>query len=364
MGYLLRASLAPDTDIRRIEDRVGHYVSDAAFVSSAGTEFSVRLPKESSALFPRLFEDLDNDGPDLGIINYGIETTTLEEVFMRIVNEDTEALIENHMEANKLLGASGSERDEALKVQKFKDEKRFPLTEEAVKLLLMPGNRAGFSGSIKATIKQISILVWKRKYQFLRSKGQWIMGVFVPLVMIVIGAVIMYNIPTSLLSDEPGLTDTSYSTYFTTPLAGQSAVLSSSWAAAAGVDDVTYVGTNYSDLYDFIATETGKDGNTTGAGIYYSAINNATIMYNATYPVWYPGLIGDVLSVAVDDITGSKLHVNVGCRPMAEQALSEQVRVLSMQLVFVCTELSSSGKSCALLLFCWLLSCWELGSCN
>jgi ATP-binding cassette, subfamily A (ABC1), member 3 len=118
MGYLLRASVNPGTDVRRIEDRISNFVADASFVSSAGTEFSVRLPKESAVMLPNLFEELDNEGGDLGIVNYGIETTTLEEVFMRIVNEDTESLVANHKEANKLLGASPAERDVARQAQR------------------------------------------------------------------------------------------------------------------------------------------------------------------------------------------------------------------------------------------------------
>jgi hypothetical protein len=321
---LLRASVNPGTDVRRIEDRISNFVADASFVSSAGTEFSVRLPKESAVMFANLFEELDNEGGDLGIVNYGIETTTLEEVFMRIVNEDTESLVANHKEANKLLGASPAERDVARQAQQKQDEKRFPLPEETVKMLLMPGHKAGGSQS-NSINNQVAILVWKRKFQFLRSKGQWMMGVVVPLAMILISAIIMYNIPTSLLDDEPGLTDTSYSSYYSTPLAGQSEVQSRSWANSAGVESADYVGANYSDLYDFILGETDNGVNTTGAGVYYEAINNATVMYNATYPLWYPGLVDGILQTAVNDVTESKLQINLGCRPMASEALSEQV---------------------------------------
>lgn len=324
MGYLLRASLAPGTDTRKIENLISNFVPDASFVSSAGTEFSVRLSKESAVVFSNLFEEIDRDGDELGIVNYGIETTTLEEVFMRIVNEDTESLIANHQEANKLLGASGAERDVAKQAQQKQDEKRFPLTEETAKLLLMPGHKAGGPKS-KALSNQVAILVWKRKFQFLRSKGQWMMGVVVPLAMILISAIIMYNIPTSLLDDEPGLTDTSYTSYYATPLAGKSEVQSRGWANAAGVTSIEYVGTNYTDLYNYILVETDTSTNISGAGVFYDAINNATVMYNATYPLWYPGLIDGILQTAVNDVTENKLQINLGCRPMASEALSEQV---------------------------------------
>lgn len=45
-----------------------------------------------------MFSSLEGEsGKQLGIVSYGIETTTLEEVFMRIVNEDNEILLGNHV---------------------------------------------------------------------------------------------------------------------------------------------------------------------------------------------------------------------------------------------------------------------------
>jgi ATP-binding cassette, subfamily A (ABC1), member 3 len=92
---------------KQIQDCIQEFVPEASFISSAGTEFvAMRLPKEAVTIFPSLFEHIDSHQHALSVVN-GIETTTLEEVFMRIVNEDTEALLANHHEANRFLGASG-----------------------------------------------------------------------------------------------------------------------------------------------------------------------------------------------------------------------------------------------------------------
>ena len=48
--------------------------------SNAGTELSLRLPKEAVATFPTLLEELEARMPALGLQSYGIETSTLEEV--------------------------------------------------------------------------------------------------------------------------------------------------------------------------------------------------------------------------------------------------------------------------------------------
>jgi len=340
MGYLMRASMLPEADTKRIQNKVTEYVPDASLVSSAGTECAIRLPKEASSMFASLFENMDSSMHELGVVNYGIETTTLEEVFMRIVNEDTELLLANHLEANRMLGASGAERDVVVGAQKLQDEKRFPLTDSQVELLLMPGRKVGASESSMLN-KQIAILVWKRHFQFLRSKGQWVMSVIVPLAMMIISAVIMYNIPKELLYDDPDVTDTSYDTVYTTPLAGANETEVRSWASSADVPTATYVGQNYTDLYDFVEYQTTAGVNETGAGIFYEDINNATVMYNATYPVWYPGLIDGVLQTALDDVTGGNLKITTQCRPMAEQALSEQGN-LSLCFFFVACLIAGS----------------------
>lgn len=44
----------------------------------------MRLPRQSVGDFPALFEVIESEGKAKGILSFGIETTTLEEVFMRI----------------------------------------------------------------------------------------------------------------------------------------------------------------------------------------------------------------------------------------------------------------------------------------
>jgi ATP-binding cassette, subfamily A (ABC1), member 3 len=48
-------------------------------------ELAVTLPLDAKERFPDLFDDLDSNAESLGIKDYGLETTTLEEAFMRLV---------------------------------------------------------------------------------------------------------------------------------------------------------------------------------------------------------------------------------------------------------------------------------------
>jgi hypothetical protein len=321
MGYLLRSSLQQNANPDHIIQRVLKHVPEASVVSTAGTECAIRLPKHAVSAFPALFEYIDGHNFELGVLSYGIETTTLEEVFMRIVNEDTELLIADHKSANLLLGASGAERDSQRKITMAKDEKRFPLNDDDVKLLLVKGSQNSNDGWLRIQL-QTQILVMKRFCQFFRSKGQWSMVVVVPLAMIVIAAIIMADIPVSILGSEPSVTDTSFFPLLPTPVAGLDEATVVSYANEAGVTNPIYVGSNYSDLYEFVYDNYVEST----AAIAYASPYNATIMYNSTYATSYPGLISGVLQTALDDATGGKLQINVECQPLAPQVLGDQVR--------------------------------------
>ncbi|KAA0167314.1 hypothetical protein FNF28_02846 [Cafeteria roenbergensis] len=63
-----------------------------ATVRSATKEIAVTLPLSAVSRFPALFDAMDAAGADIGVLGYGLETTSLEEAFMRLVNAlDVEA---------------------------------------------------------------------------------------------------------------------------------------------------------------------------------------------------------------------------------------------------------------------------------
>ena len=64
------------------------HVVDAECVSNSGNEYSVRLPTESTQSFADLFDELDQSLESCGVSTYGMSMTTLEEVFLRVGNDD------------------------------------------------------------------------------------------------------------------------------------------------------------------------------------------------------------------------------------------------------------------------------------
>ena len=71
-----------------IEDIVRSHVPDAEPLSNVGAEQSFRLPFSSSNKFEDMFRDIDSRKSSLGIAEYGISVTTLEEVFIRVDRHD------------------------------------------------------------------------------------------------------------------------------------------------------------------------------------------------------------------------------------------------------------------------------------
>jgi ATP-binding cassette subfamily A (ABC1) protein 3 len=79
-----------------IHNLVHSYIPDAEPLSDVGAEQSFRLPFSASSKFVELFGVLDSRKAQLGIGEYGISVTTLEEVFLRV----------GHLEAHATADAS------------------------------------------------------------------------------------------------------------------------------------------------------------------------------------------------------------------------------------------------------------------
>eukprot|EP00457_Paulinella_chromatophora_P000146 gb/GEZN01000146.1/.p1 GENE.gb/GEZN01000146.1/~~gb/GEZN01000146.1/.p1 ORF type:complete len:2016 (+),score=362.69 gb/GEZN01000146.1/:289-6336(+) len=76
---------------RKLAQLVQHFVPTASILSDSANEIAYRLPLKASGRFADMFDAIDVDRKTLGVNHYGISVTTLEEVFLR-VGQDEEAL--------------------------------------------------------------------------------------------------------------------------------------------------------------------------------------------------------------------------------------------------------------------------------
>ena len=71
-----------------ILELVKSQVRGSKLVSDVSAEISFQLPMESIRDFPALFLQLDERKEELGLQTYGIQITTMEEVFLRVAHLD------------------------------------------------------------------------------------------------------------------------------------------------------------------------------------------------------------------------------------------------------------------------------------
>uniref|UniRef100_A0A8C1XB31 ATP binding cassette subfamily A member 5 n=1 Tax=Cyprinus carpio TaxID=7962 RepID=A0A8C1XB31_CYPCA len=89
VGYQLRMSVTEGCEVDNTTSLVKQHVPKAQLSRQQEAELTFTLPFESIDTFPGLFAELDCR-PDLGIINYGVSMTTLEDVFLRLEAEAEE----------------------------------------------------------------------------------------------------------------------------------------------------------------------------------------------------------------------------------------------------------------------------------
>jgi energy-coupling factor transporter ATP-binding protein EcfA2 len=327
IGYLLRMSLKEGANLNNIMNAVKNTVAQAALSSSAGTELAIRLPSEAVGVFSTMLEYLEDNLEQLGVLSFGIETTTLEEVFMRIVNEDNEQLFANHDAANRLLSATAEERESNRKELEKRDEQRLPMTVDMISSLLIKGSNGVNTSLFTILPYQTLVMLWKRFYQFVRSRGQWTMGTALPFVFALLIGLLLYALPTQLLGDNKHFYQATYTAFERTVVGGPTETLTDTYLSQAFPGLTTdYVGSTYVDVYNTIdAVASAGQGVPSVNGIYYDSLTNFTVLYNASYPVNFAGAVQNMLTAAVANVTNNLLTLDQSYSSLPNNQLTLQV---------------------------------------
>lgn len=77
-------------DSRGIANLVQSIIPDATVLSDVSSELAMQLPLSQVKRFSRLFNEIESTRSALRISEYGISITTLEEVFLRVAEENEE----------------------------------------------------------------------------------------------------------------------------------------------------------------------------------------------------------------------------------------------------------------------------------
>lgn len=101
---------------RLLRELVQSYIEEAEPLSDVGAEQSFRLPFSASGRFVELFSAFEAEKEALGIAEYGISVTTLEEVFIRVgeMEESINEVSEAEAEARAIAEEEAAERAKLL----------------------------------------------------------------------------------------------------------------------------------------------------------------------------------------------------------------------------------------------------------
>ena len=84
-----------------IEKFVMSQINNAKKLGEVSSEVTYQLPLESAGQFQEFFNQLDNKLQELGIKNYGVGVTTLEEVFLRVAKGEEVEKVDEVVEEEK-----------------------------------------------------------------------------------------------------------------------------------------------------------------------------------------------------------------------------------------------------------------------
>ena len=92
-GYYLVLTKQEDCDLQPITDFLDeHFAGAQRLMADKPSELSYQIPTECMDQFGVFFTSLDENLERLHLTTYGIYTTTLEEVFLKIADDDDESL--------------------------------------------------------------------------------------------------------------------------------------------------------------------------------------------------------------------------------------------------------------------------------
>eukprot|EP01065_Artemidia_motanka_P007592 TRINITY_DN137_c0_g1_i12.p1 TRINITY_DN137_c0_g1~~TRINITY_DN137_c0_g1_i12.p1 ORF type:complete len:1800 (+),score=711.39 TRINITY_DN137_c0_g1_i12:86-5401(+) len=112
VGYSLKIDFRGRDATRVTEVMRRHCGPKVELLSAAGSELIYRLPTSATSQFSALFRTLEEEGAALGIGEFGVSETTLEEIFLKIASDDetqdesdTDEASEGPGEKTSLLGS-------------------------------------------------------------------------------------------------------------------------------------------------------------------------------------------------------------------------------------------------------------------
>lgn len=187
-GYHLVMVKGPNIDITKIDTFLKYYIRQAKLESNVGTELSYLLPHDSSSLFQRLFNSIEEKQNSFGILSYGITVTTMEEVFLSVSENKAEENIPSHVSVSSIESYSKSNLSSSF-LNPYASN--YTMNKVAPSTLHKNYHNRGFT----LYTQQFLALVWKKMLYSWRNKLLVLGQIMVPLVFAILGALVLKTLP-------------------------------------------------------------------------------------------------------------------------------------------------------------------------
>lgn len=191
-------------DVSAISNLIMKHVSEARLVEDIGHELTYVLPYQAAreGAFVELFHEIDDRLSDLGISSYGISETTLEEIFLKVAED-------NGVDAETSDGTIPARRnrrafgDRQSCLHPFTEDDAFdtndsdvdPETRETDLLSGMDGKGSSQVKGWKLTQQQFVALLWKRFLIAKRSRKGFFAQIVLPAVFVCIALLFSLIVP-------------------------------------------------------------------------------------------------------------------------------------------------------------------------
>ncbi|CAF0969125.1 unnamed protein product [Didymodactylos carnosus] len=189
VGYHLILSKNVEADVENIVQIVQKHVPLAQLESNISAECSILLPHASSAKFPDLFDEIEQKKDSLQIFSIGLSETSIEEVFMKIV--ETEELTDTiSMLPEKQLNNGFQEDTETIPDNgHYSNDDAALVTINSTSETIIAKN-----SDISLWIQQLKALLLKR---ILNSARNYLVlfATFLPAIFVIISLIIEQQIP-------------------------------------------------------------------------------------------------------------------------------------------------------------------------
>ncbi|XP_078319655.1 phospholipid-transporting ATPase ABCA1-like isoform X1 [Crassostrea virginica] len=106
------ADMIPGFSIDRLTAFIKRHIKEARMIEDTSTELVFQLPDDESELrkFENLFSDLERNHRTLGISSFGVSDTSLEEVFLRVAEQNTQDELPDEVKRSRLEDLTDSGR--------------------------------------------------------------------------------------------------------------------------------------------------------------------------------------------------------------------------------------------------------------